>query len=47
MSGDNDACLEIELQIILTLQPEIIVVIMVRWQVVEDGGAVLLTQDPR
>lgn len=44
---DNDPSLEAELQSVFTLQSEVIAVIMVRWQVVEDGGALLLVQAPR
>lgn len=41
---DNDPSVEAVLQPVFTLQSEGIAVIMVRWQVVEDGGALLLVQ---
>lgn len=31
LSGDNDTCLKVELEVVLTLQSEVIVVVMVRW----------------
>lgn len=47
LSGDDDARLEVELQVIVALQPEVVVVIMLGRQVHEDGGAVLVPQVPR
>lgn len=46
MSADENAGWKVEFQRVVTLQSEIVVVIMVRRQVVEDGGAVLLRQEP-
>lgn len=47
LSGDDDAGLEVELQVVVALQPEVVVVVMLGWQVHEDGGAVLVPQVPR
>lgn len=47
LSGDDDARLEVELQVVVALQPEVVVVIMLGRQVHEDGGAVLVPQVPR
>lgn len=44
---DDDRRKEVELEIILALQPEVVVVIVAGGNVAEDGGAVLLTQQPR
>lgn len=45
--GDDHAALEVELEVAVTLQPEVVVVIVSGRQVHEDGGAVLLPQVPR
>lgn len=39
--------MKVEFQGVTALEPEVIVVVMVGRQVVEDGGAVFVTEEPR
>lgn len=47
LCGDDHAALEVELEVVVALQPEVVVVIVSGRQVHEDGRAVLLQQVPR
>ena len=46
LSGDTDSCWIGGLQPVITLNPEVVVVRMGQWHVVEDGGALLVLQVP-
>lgn len=46
LCGDDHAALEVELEVVVALQPEVVVVIVSGRQVHEDGRAVLLLQVP-